>query len=187
MATLLNRRSFIKESLLLASGLVVGASTLGSNAVEVAHADENAASMPSADYIAYLRSRSFNELALLALEEDGYWGMNTTALWEAYAFHYDDTYEIDGIVEHQWASNIASNPGLTTGWKCDNTLQGDRLIVFIQGFCGSGETDGIMGSRTIMAIQQCLKMPYCDGVFSGPSDAIRRMQNNFNEFNRPWR
>lgn len=117
--------------------------------------------------------------------EDGYWGCATTMMFQNYLWHYRPGYEATGIFEHQWCANLAQNPGLTSGWYCDSTLAGDPFMVAIQEFSGSGESDGILGTRTVRAIQAKVGTGV-DGVFSAPSTCIRQIQSNFNVLGRPW-
>ncbi len=171
MKNVINRRQFIKSALtpaIATMGLVV----LGTHRIEVASADEYAEVMD--EQISYLQSLSYSELAALALAEDGYWGSGTTAALQAYMRSAST-----GVINHQWAPNINANPGLTSGWYCDDTLEGDPNIRIFQ-FRLHTTGDGIFGTNDIRALQSRMGT-YVDGVLSAGSPCIREMQRRLND------
>lgn len=179
--TTMSRRELVRKSLIatVTTGLFV--SNLSSVRLARASEDVEILSEDVLEYSAYLQTLDFQSLTRVAIAEDGYWGMGTTSVWQSYLYNLTVT----GYVEHQWRSNISANPGLTSGWYCDSSLAGDPTIVAIQAHSWSGESDGIMGSSTIRAIQARIGTTQ-DGVFSAPSTCIRVMQSNFSNYNRPW-
>lgn len=179
----ISRRELVKKSLVSASVAAVGLLVSDISSVRLAHASEDVQILSEdvMEYSSYLQTLDFQSLTRVAIAEDGYWGMGTTSVWQSYLYNL----EVTGYVEHQWRSNISANPGLTSGWYCDSTLAGDPTIVAIQAHSWSGESDGIMGSTTIRAIQARVGTAQ-DGVLSAPSTCIRTMQSNFANYNRPW-
>ena len=181
--TKITRRELLKTTVAIAgstAGLVVS-SAYGVKLARAAEDVEICTAEEVLEYAAYLQTLDFASLSRVAISEDGYWGMGTTSIWQAYIYGLDVT----GCIYHQWRSNIAANPGLTSGWYSDSTLAGDSTIVAIQHYAGAASDDGIIGSATIRSIQSRLGTVQ-DGVFSGPSNAIRAMQSNFANLNRPW-
>ena len=104
---------------------------------------------------------------------DGYWGSDTTRTLQGY-FSLAQT----GQIYHQWAPNIATNPALTSGWNCDDTLAGDSTIQCLQSFLGV-EADGIMGSGTIRALQNYFGT-YADGILEAGSVSVQILQSRLN-------
>ncbi len=171
MAKIINRRKFIKST--LASGVAaIGLFVLDPKSVRVASASGTPEAMD--DQISYLQSLSYAELAARALAEDGYWGTGTTAVLQSHLRS-----DVTGRFDHQYAPNINANPGLTSGWYCDDTLAGDGNIRLLQVRLGT-TVDGIFGTSDIRALQR-LMGTYVDGVLSGPSPCIREMQRRLNE------
>ena len=181
--TTINRRDFLKRSLVLAGSMASGLLIMNPSSIRIARAAEDVEVLSEdvMEYSAYLQTLDFQSLARAALSEDGYWGMGTTAIWQSYLYNLDVT----GYVQHQWRANISANPGLTSGWYCDSTLAGDSTIVAIQAHSWSGESDGIMGATTIRALQARVGTAQ-DGVISAPSACVRAIQSNFNNLGRPW-
>lgn len=177
------RRDLLRTTIAVA-GCAAGFAIASASGVKLAHAAEDveiATTEEALEYAAYLQTLDFASLSRVAISEDGYWGMGTTSIWQAYIYGL----EVTGCIYHQWKPNIAANPGLTSGWYSDSTLAGDSTIVSIQHYAGAASDDGIIGSSTIRTIQARLGTVQ-DGVFSGPSSAIRTMQSNFANLNRPW-
>ena len=65
-----------------------------------------------------------------ALEVDGYWGSETTRMYQRLAA----LEVVDGIVSSQPASQASANPGLTSGWDwvSDNAASGSETIKDLQ-------------------------------------------------------
>lgn len=104
---------------------------------------------------------------------DGYWGSDTT---RALQRHYGTV--VDGEVWHQWAPNVQANPALTTGWMCDETLEGSPVIRALQTDLGTS-VDGIFGTNDIRAMQaRCGTV--VDGTLWGPSPCIAEFQRRLN-------
>ena len=105
---------------------------------------------------------------------DGYWGQDTTIALQSY-FGMLET----GNIHHQWAPNIQANPGLTSGWLCDDTLIGDVAIRRLQELLGV-DADGIMGEATIRNLQVRMGTP-ADGRLDAGSTCIRELQSRLNQ------
>ena len=108
-----------------------------------------------------------------ALEVDGYWGSETTRMYQRLAA----LEVVDGIVSSQPASQASANPGLTSGWdwvsddaaSCSETIKDlQRMLKVTQ--------DGLMGSQTISALQARYHLPQ-DGVLSEESPTIKKLQS----------
>lgn len=114
------------------------------------------------------------------LDIDGYWGRATTSALQDYLCTY-----VDGEIWGQYAPYVDAQPGLTSGWVCSDTPKGSICIRALQETLSrigyKVQADGIMGKETARALQQSLGMSYIDGVFDGPSPAIKRMQQKLNE------
>ena len=108
-----------------------------------------------------------------ALEVDGYWGSETTRMYQRLAA----LEVVDGIVSSQPASQASANPGLTSGWDwvSDDAASGSETIKDLQRMLKVTQ-DGLMGSKTISALQARYHLPQ-DGVLSEESPTIKKLQS----------
>ena len=108
-----------------------------------------------------------------ALEVDGYWGSETTRMYQRLAA----LEVVDGIVSSQPASQASANPGLTSGWDwvSDDAASGSETIKDLQRWLKVTQ-DGLMGSKTISALQARYHLPQ-DGVLSEESPTIKKLQS----------
>ena len=108
-----------------------------------------------------------------ALEVDGYWGSETTRMYQRLAA----LEVVDGIVSSQPASQASANPGLTSGWDwvSDDAASGSETIKDLQRWLKVTQ-DGLMGSQTISALQARYHLPQ-DGVLSEESPTIKKLQS----------
>ena len=108
-----------------------------------------------------------------ALEVDGYWGSETTRMYQRLA----KLAVVDGIVSSQPASQASANPGLTSGWDwvSDDAASGSETIKDLQRWLKVTQ-DGLMGSQTISALQARYHLPQ-DGVLSEESPTIKKLQS----------
>ena len=108
-----------------------------------------------------------------ALEVDGYWGSETTRMYQRLAV----LEVVDGIVSSQPASQASANPGLTSGWDwvSDDAASGSETIKDLQRWLKVTQ-DGLMGSQTISALQARYHLPQ-DGVLSEESPTIKKLQS----------
>ena len=108
-----------------------------------------------------------------ALEVDGYWGSETTRMYQRLAA----LAVVDGIVSSQPASQASANPGLTSGWDwvSDDAASGSETIKDLQRWLKVTQ-DGLMGSQTISALQARYHLPQ-DGVLSEESPTIKKLQS----------
>ena len=108
-----------------------------------------------------------------ALEVDGYWGSETTRMYQRLAA----LEVVDGIVSSQPASQASANPGLTSGWDwvSDDAASGSETIKDLQRWLKVTQ-DGLMGSQTISALQARYHLPQ-DGVLSEESPTIEKLQS----------
>ena len=108
-----------------------------------------------------------------ALEVDGYWGSETTRMYQRLAA----LEVVDGIVSSQPASQASANPGLTSGWDwvSDDAASGSETIKHLQRMLKVTQ-DGLMGSQTISALQARYHLPQ-DGVLSEESPTIKNLQS----------
>ena len=108
-----------------------------------------------------------------ALEVDGYWGSETTRMYQRLA----KLAVVDGIVSSQPASQASANPGLTSGWDwvSDDAASGSETIKDLQRLLKVTQ-DGLMGSQTISALQARYHLPQ-DGVLSEESPTIKKLQS----------
>ena len=108
-----------------------------------------------------------------ALEVDGYWGSETTRMYQRLAA----LEVVDGIVSSQPASQASANPGLTSGWDwvSDDAASGSETIKDLQRMLKVTQ-DGLMGPQTISALQARYHLPQ-DGVLSEESPTIKKLQS----------
>ena len=108
-----------------------------------------------------------------ALEVDGYWGSETTRMYQRLA----GLAVVDGTVSSQPASQASANPGLTSGWDwvSDDAASGSETIKDLQRWLKVTQ-DGLMGSQTISALQARYHLPQ-DGVLSEESPTIKKLQS----------
>ena len=108
-----------------------------------------------------------------ALEVDGYWGSETTRMYQRLAA----LEVVDGIVSSQPASQASANPRLTSGWDwvSDDAASGSETIKDLQRMLKVTQ-DGLMGSQTISALQARYHLPQ-DGVLSEESPTIKKLQS----------
>jgi len=108
-----------------------------------------------------------------ALEVDGYWGSETTRMYQRLAA----LEVVNGIVSSQPASQASANPGLTSGWDwvSDDAASGSETIKDLQRMLKVTQ-DGLMGSQTISALQARYHLPQ-DGVLSEESPTIKKLQS----------
>ena len=108
-----------------------------------------------------------------ALEVDGYWGSETTRMYQRLAA----LEVVDDIVSSQPASQASANPGLTSGWDwvSDDAASGSETIKDLQRWLKVTQ-DGLMGSQTISALQARYHLPQ-DGVLSEESPTIKKLQS----------
>ena len=108
-----------------------------------------------------------------ALEVDGYWGSETTRMYQRLAA----LEVVDGIVSSQPESQASANPGLTSGWDwvSDDAASGSETIKDLQRWLKVTQ-DGLMGSQTISALQARYHLPQ-DGVLSEESPTIKKLQS----------
>ena len=108
-----------------------------------------------------------------ALEVDGYWGSETTRMYQRLAA----LEVVDGIVSSQPASQASANPGLTSGWDwvSDDAASGSETIKHLQRMLKVTQ-DGLMGPQTISALQARYHLPQ-DGVLSEESPTIKKLQS----------
>ena len=108
-----------------------------------------------------------------ALEVDGYWGSETTRMYQRLA----KLAVVDGIVSSQPASQASANPGLTSGWDwvSDDAASGSETIKNLQRMLKVTQ-DGLMGPQTISALQARYHLPQ-DGVLSEESPTIKKLQS----------
>ena len=111
-----------------------------------------------------------------ALEVDGYWGSETTRMYQRLAA----LAVVDGIVSSQPASQASANPGLTSGWDwvSDDAASGSETIKDLQRMLKVTQ-DGLIGPGTISALQARYKLTQ-DGVLSAESPTIKRLQAELN-------
>ena len=131
-----------------------------------------------------------------ALEVDGYWGSETTRMYQrlvelqkrlnsiaAVNSAVEGGLSLDGQIDSQPASQSSANPGLTSGWQwvSDDAASGSETIKDLQRWLGT-DVDGLIGPSTISALQSWLGQT-ADGVLDGPSPAIVAFQRKLIEGN----
>ena len=98
------------------------------------------------------------------VDEDGYWGIDTTKATQEYLGTY-----VDGIVSRQYRFNKRYMPNATGGWQWVLfTGQGSAMVKALQNLIGA-TADGVMGKQTIIALQNFLA---ARGFYSGSIDGV---------------
>lgn len=108
---------------------------------------------------------------VFGLDEDGYWGADTTRALQTYFGT-----AVDGEVWHQWPDNAQS--ACTSGWQYDYTQQGSPVIRALQNKLGV-DTDGILGANTISVLQKVMGT-VVDGTLDEGSSCVAEMQRRLN-------
>ena len=129
--------------------------------------------VPAAGLLAFGSTLVTAPAANAAMAVDGYWGSETTRMYQRLA----ELAVVDGIVSSQPASQASANPGLTSGWDwvSDDAASGSETIKNLQGMLKVTQ-DGLMGSQTISALQARYHLPQ-DGVLSEESPTIKKLQS----------
>ena len=135
--------------------------------------------VPAAGLLAFGSTLVTAPAANAAMAVDGYWGSETTRMYQRLAA----LEVVDGIVSSQPASQASANPGLTSGWDwvSDDAASGSETIKDLQRWLGT-DVDGLIGPSTISALQSWLGQT-ADGVLDGPSPAIVAFQRKLIEGN----
>ena len=135
--------------------------------------------VPAAGLLAFGSTLVTAPAANAAMAVDGYWGSETTRMYQRLA----ELAVVDGIVSSQPASQASANPGLTSGWDwvSDDAASGSETIKDLQRWLGT-DVDGLIGPSTISALQSWLGQT-ADGVLDGPSPAIVAFQRKLIEGN----
>ncbi|GAA4627259.1 peptidoglycan recognition protein family protein [Cellulomonas oligotrophica] len=105
------------------------------------------------------------------LTVDGKWGPATTRALQA---RFGTT--VDGVISHQWRDR--STTAIPSA-QFDTTKRGSQLVRAMQKWLGGLTVDGLLGTRTITALQRRLGTPV-DGVISPVSSAVKEMQRRLN-------
>lgn len=107
------------------------------------------------------------------IDEDGYWGEDTTLLLQSYLGT-----DADGEVSDQDSRDMAAIGGLpSTAWKVGRG--GSDVIEALQTKIGA-DPDRYFGPKSLAALQSYLGTEQ-DGVLSRPSAVVREMQRRLNE------
>lgn len=104
---------------------------------------------------------------------DGWWGEQTTR-----RLQQELGTPVDGILSHQ--IRMPENQAILSA-QWDNTGKGSQCIRAVQSLIAmpSSERDGLIGPKTITAIQKYLDTPV-DGYISEPSAMVKEMQRRLN-------
>lgn len=114
------------------------------------------------------------------LKDDGWWGSSTTR-----ALQLALGTPSDGVVSSQDVHWKSSNPGLTTGWRWTGNPRGSRVIFELQMVLRrrkkyKGKLDGLIGPKTIRALQSELGTPV-DGKVSKKSAMVKALQRDLRD------
>jgi len=115
---------------------------------------------------------------------DGWWGRETTTALQDIL-----STPVDGEVWNQYIQWEAQNPGLTSGWKWNDSGVGSPMIraqQVVMRAAGQydGRLDGLIGPKHIRGLQERFLGAAVDDVLDGPSRTIKVIQGYINEHGR---
>ena len=119
-----------------------------------------------------------------AISADGWWGEETTAGFQRFMIAVTGTsLEVDGIISGQDAVMQTWCPGIVGGWEWVPYYQatGSPTITCMHKWLGNKATDGKFSPTDIAALQKHYGVSV-DGSLDGPSQTIKALQNEINQW-----
>ena len=119
-----------------------------------------------------------------AISADGWWGEETTTGFQRFMIAVTGTsLEVDGIISGQDAVMQTWCPGIVGGWEWVPYYQatGSPTITYMHKWLGNKATDGKFSPTDIASLQKHYGVSV-DGSLDGPSQTIKALQNEINQW-----
>ena len=119
-----------------------------------------------------------------AISADGWWGEETTAGFQRFMIAVTGTsLEVDGVISGQDAVMQTWCPGIVGGWEWVPYYQatGSPAITYMHKWLGNKATNGKFSPTDIAALQKHYGVSV-DGSLDGPSQTIKALQNEINQW-----
>ena len=119
-----------------------------------------------------------------AISTDGWWGSETSSGFQRFMMAVTGTsLEVDGVISGQDAAMQTWCPGIVGGWEWLPYYQatGSPTITCMHKWLGNKATDGKFSPTDIAALQKHYGVSV-DGSLDGPSQTIKALQNEINQW-----
>ena len=119
-----------------------------------------------------------------AISADGWWGSETSAGFQRFMNAVmGANLVVDGVISSQDAAMQTWCPGIVGGWEWFPYYQatGSPTITYMHKWLGNKATDGKFSPTDIAALQKHYGVSV-DGSLDGPSQTIKALQNEINQW-----
>lgn len=119
-----------------------------------------------------------------AISADGWWGSETSAGFQRFMNTVmGANLIVDGVISGQDAAMQTWCPGIVGGWEWVPYYQatGSPTITYMHKWLGNKATDGKFSPTDIAALQKHYGVSV-DGSLDGPSQTIKALQNEINQW-----
>ena len=119
-----------------------------------------------------------------AICADGWWGSETSAGFQRFMNAVmGANLVVDGVISSQDAAMQTWCPGIVGGWEWVPYYQatGSPTITYMHKWLGNKATDGKFSPTDIAALQKHYGVSV-DGSLDGPSQTIKALQNEINQW-----
>ena len=119
-----------------------------------------------------------------AISTDGWWGSETSAGFQRFMNAVmGANLIVDGVISAQDAAMQTWCPGIVGGWEWVPYYQatGSPTITYMHKWLGNKATDGKFSPTDIAALQKHYGVSV-DGSLDGPSQTIKALQNEINQW-----
>ena len=119
-----------------------------------------------------------------AISADGWWGSETSAGFQRFMNTVmGANLVVDGVISSQDAAMQTWCPGIVGGWEWVPYYQatGSPTITYMHKWLGNKATNGKFSPTDIAALQKHYGVSV-DGSLDGPSQTIKALQNEINEW-----
>ena len=119
-----------------------------------------------------------------AISTDGWWGSETSAGFQRFMNTVmGANLVVDGVISSQDAAMQTWCPGIVGGWEWVPYYQatGSPTITYMHKWPGNKATDGKVSPTDIAALQKHYGVSV-DGSLDGPSQTIKALQNEINQW-----
>ena len=119
-----------------------------------------------------------------AISTDGWWGSETSAGFQRFMNTVmGANLIVDGVISAQDAAMQTWCPGIVGGWEWVPYYQatGSPTITYMHKWLGNKATDGKFSPTDIAALQKHYGVSV-DGSLDGPSQTIKALQNEINQW-----
>ena len=119
-----------------------------------------------------------------AISADGWWGSETSAGFQRFMNTVmGANLVVDGVISSQDAAMQTWCPGIVGGWEWVPYYQatGSPTITYMHKWLGNKATDGKFSPTDIAALQKHYGVSV-DGSLDGPSQTIKALQNEINQW-----